>query len=185
MGRGGKELEDVVDLVLESAREHLVGLIETEDLDVVRLEGTALDHVEDTSGRADDDVNTLLELGHGLADRGSTDGGEALDVHVVSEGDEDLLDLLGELTGRGEDESLGLLEGNVDRLEDRDREGGGLSGSRLRLRDDVVSGNDGHDGTLLDGRRTLETVRARVHSFLSLAPPLVNARFESSDPTHP
>ena len=80
MGRGGKELEDVVDLdgVLETSREHLVGLIETEDLDVVRLEGTTLDHVEDTSRRTDDDVNTLLELGHGLADRGSTDGGEAL-----------------------------------------------------------------------------------------------------------
>jgi hypothetical protein len=38
----------------------------------------------------------------------------AVDVHVVSQSDDDLLDLLGELTGRGENESLRLAEGHVD-----------------------------------------------------------------------
>jgi hypothetical protein len=84
-------------------------------------------------------VDTLLELGHSLANGSSTDGSEALDVHVVSEGDENLLDLLGELTGGGEDESLGLLDGNVDGLEDRDGEGRGLAGSGLSLSDNVVT----------------------------------------------
>jgi len=116
LGRRGEELEDVVDLILESTREHLIGFIETEDLDVVGLEGTTLDHVENTSRSTDNNVYTFLELSHGLTNRGSTDSGETLDVHVVSKGDDDLLNLLGEFTSRGEDESLRLLKGDVDGL---------------------------------------------------------------------
>jgi hypothetical protein len=32
---GGQQLEDVIDLVLETAREHLIGLVQGEHLDVV------------------------------------------------------------------------------------------------------------------------------------------------------
>ena len=46
----------------------------------------------------------------------------------------------------------------VDNLEDRNRESCGLSCSGLRLCDDIAALNHGHDGALLDGRRTLETV---------------------------
>jgi len=159
LSRRGEKLENIVDLILESTGKHLIGLIETEDLDVVGLEGTTLDHVEDTSGGTDNDVNTLLKLSHSLANRSSSDGGEALDVHVVSEGDENLLDLLSELTSGSEDESLGLLKGDVDRLKDGDGEGGGLSSSGLSLSDNIVSSNDGHDSTLLNGGRTFETIR--------------------------
>lgn len=139
LGGRGEELEDIVDLVLESSRKHLIGLIKTEDLDVVGLEGTPLDHVEDTSGGSDNDVDSFLELGHSFTDGGSSNSGEALDVHVVSEGDNDLLNLLGEFTGRGEDESLTLLEGDVDGLENGDGESGGLSSSGLSLGNDIVS----------------------------------------------
>ena len=154
----GKELEDVVDLVLESSREHLIGFIETEDLDVVGLEGSSLDHVEDSSGGSDDDVDSLLELGHTLSDGGSSDGGEALDVHVVSERDDDLGNLLSEFSSGRENKGLTLLEGDVDRLEDGDGEGGGFTGTGLSLGDDIVSFDDGHDSSLLNGGRSLETV---------------------------
>jgi hypothetical protein len=87
---------------------------------VVGLQCSAVDHVKDTAGSSDDDVDTLLELGDGIADGSTADGGEALDVHVVAESDEDLVDLLSQLAGRGEDESLDLLQVDVDRLEDRD-----------------------------------------------------------------
>ena len=157
LGRRGKELEDVVDLVLESSGEHLIGLIETEDLDVVGLEGSSLDHVEDSTGGSDDDVDSFLELGHTFSDGGSSDGGEALDVHVVSERDDDLGDLLSKFSSRSEDESLALLEGDVDRLEDRDGESGRFTGTRLSLCDNIVSFDDGHDGSLLNGGRSLET----------------------------
>jgi hypothetical protein len=59
-------------------------------------------------------VGSLLELGHVLSDGGSTDTSVAVDVEVVSESDDDLLDLLGELSGWGEDQSLGLLDRGVD-----------------------------------------------------------------------
>lgn len=59
-------------------------------------------------------MGALGELGHVLSDEGATDTGVALDVEVVTESDDDLLDLLGKLSGRGEDKSLGLLLGGVD-----------------------------------------------------------------------
>ena len=54
----GKEPEDLVDLVLEPPGEHLVSLVEDKHLDVVGLEGAAVDHVKHTAGRANDDVDT-------------------------------------------------------------------------------------------------------------------------------
>ena len=54
---GREQLEDVVDLVLEAAREHLVGFVEDEHLDGVGAEGAAAEHVVDAAGRADDNVD--------------------------------------------------------------------------------------------------------------------------------
>jgi hypothetical protein len=45
------------------------------------------------------------------------------------------LDLLGKLTSGREDEGLGLLERDIDALENRNGESGGFSGSGLGLRD--------------------------------------------------
>ena len=42
-------------------------------------------------------------------------------------------------TGRGEDQSLALLDIGVDLLKDGDGEGGGLSGSGLGLGDNIVA----------------------------------------------
>ena len=52
LNAGVEMSEDVVDLVLESSRQHLVGLVEDEHLDVVGTEDLAGDHVEDATGRA-------------------------------------------------------------------------------------------------------------------------------------
>jgi len=158
LGLGREELEDVVDGILESGGEHLIGLVKTEHLDGVGLEGTSVDHVEHSAWGTDHDVGSLLELGHVLSDGGSTDTSVAVDIEVVSESDDDLLNLLGELSSWGEDQSLGLLDRGVNSLQNRDREGGGLSGTGLSLGDTVTSSDDGHDSSLLDGRGSLETV---------------------------
>ena len=81
----------------------------------------------------------------------------ALDVHVVAESDDDLLNLLGELTSGRKDERLGALDVGVELLEDGNGERSGLASTRLGLRDDVVALDDGHDGTLLDSGGTLKT----------------------------
>lgn len=157
LGGWGKTLEDIVDLVLETTGQHLIGLIENEHLHVVGLKGTTVDHIEDTTGGSDNDLGTSLEDLHVLTDVGTTNAGVALNLHEVTEGNDDLLDLLGQLAGGGEDKGLALGVGEVQLLESRDREGGGLSGTGLGLSNDIMSLDNGENGTLLNGRGALET----------------------------
>lgn len=112
----------------------------------------------DTAGGTDNDLGAVLEGLHVVTDAGATDAGVALDAHEVANGDDDLLDLLGQLTRGGEDEGLARLDVGVDLLQNRDGEGGGLSGTGLGLSNDIVALDDGHDGALLNGRGALETV---------------------------
>ena len=132
-----KELEDVVDLLGETTRQHLIGLVEDEHLDVVGLEHTALNHVLDTTRSANDDLRTILQSLHVLADVGTADTRMALNVHEVTNGDNNFLDLLCKFSGRGKDECLAGLEVRVDLLEGRDGEGGGLASAGLSLRNDI------------------------------------------------
>jgi hypothetical protein len=139
LGGLGQELEDVVDLLGETARQHLVGLVEDEHLHVVGLQDTTLDHVVDTARSTDNDLGTVLEGLHVVTDASTANAGVALDVHEVTDGDNDLLDLLSELTGGGEDKRLAGLDVGVDLLEGRDGEGSRLTGTGLGLRDNIVA----------------------------------------------
>jgi hypothetical protein len=111
-----------------------------------------------TARSSDNNLRAVLQSLHILAHTGATNAGMALDVHEVTDGDNDLLDLLGQLTGGGEDESLALLDRGVDLLENGNGEGSRLASTRLGLGNDIVVLDDRHDGALLDGRRALETV---------------------------
>lgn len=139
LGRLGKKLEDVVDLLGETARQHLIGLVEDEHLHGVGLEDATLDHVVDTTGGTDNDLRAVLEGLHVVANAGTTDTGVALDVHEVTNGDNNLLDLLGKLASGGEDQSLASLDVGVELLEDRDGESGGLASTGLGLGNDIVT----------------------------------------------
>ncbi|EPE06346.1 hypothetical protein F503_02474 [Ophiostoma piceae UAMH 11346] len=158
LGRLRQQLEDVVDLLGETSGQHLIGLVEDKHLHGIGLQETALDHVLDTAGGADNDLGAVLEGLHVVTDAGATNAGVALDVHEVADGDNDLLDLLGQLAGGGEDQGLALLDVGVDLLQHGDGEGGSLASTGLGLGNDIVALDDGHDGTLLDSRGTLETV---------------------------
>jgi len=139
LGRLRKELEDVVDLLGETARQHLIGLVEDEHLHGVGLEDATLDHVVNTAGGTDNDLGAVLEGLHVVADAGTTDTGVALNVHEVTDGDNDLLDLLGKLAGRGEDKGLAGLDVGVKLLEDGDGESSGLASTGLGLGNDIVA----------------------------------------------
>jgi len=106
---------------------------------VVGLEDAALDHVLNTAWSTDNDLWTLLESLHVVPDAGTTDTGVALNLHEVANGNNDLLDLLSQLTGWGKDQSLAGLEGRVELLEGGDGESGGLSGTRLGLGDNITA----------------------------------------------
>lgn len=119
--------------------QHLIGLVEDEHLHLVGLEDTALDHVLDTAGGTDNNLRALTESVHVIADSGTTNAGVALDVHEVTNGNDDLLDLLGQFTGGSDNQSLASLDVGVELLQSRDGESGGLSGSGLGLSDDIAA----------------------------------------------
>ncbi len=64
------------------------------------------DHVEDTARRADNNVLADVQLAHVLAHARAPDTGVALRPHVVAQRHHHLLDLLRQLTGRGQDQGL-------------------------------------------------------------------------------
>ena len=99
-----------------------------------------------------------IQLQHVGLDGGAADTGVALGAHVVAQGHDDLLDLLGQLTRGSQNKSLAGRDLRVNLLQDGDGERGGLSGSGLSLGDDVMTLDARDDGALLDGRRFLETV---------------------------
>lgn len=112
----------------------------------------------DTTRSTNNDLRAVLECLHIITDAGATDAGMAFHVHEVANSNHDLLDLLRQLTGGSEDESLALLHGGVDLLENGDGEGSRLASTGLGLSNDIVALDNGHDGTLLDGRGSLKTV---------------------------
>lgn len=105
----GQVLEDVLDLVLETAREHLIGLIKTEQLEVVSLHEATLHHVEHTAGRADHNVDTALKNSDIFADNSTTDAGVYFDVVELANLMDDIGDLHGELTSRRYNECLTVV----------------------------------------------------------------------------
>ena len=154
---GWKELEDVIDLVFETTAEHFISFIEDKHADRVGLEGATAEHVVDTAGCTDNDMNTSLEDSGVFTDRRTAHAGMALDTEVVTQSAHDLFDLLGKLTGGGEDQGLAFKEVVVEVLENTSAKGGSLTGTRLSLLDYVETLAKGYDALLLDSRWLFET----------------------------
>lgn len=154
----GQELEDVLNLLLETAREHLIGLVHDEDTEVVRLEDVSLHHIVDTAGRTNDDMNTTLQLLDVLLDTGATDASVNEDTRVLTDGLDNESNLHGELTSRRNDETLNERGRTVDDLESGDGEGTCLTGTRLGLSNGVMTLDNGQDTLLLDWGGLRETV---------------------------
>ena len=83
--------------------------------------------IHNSAGGADNDVDAALEDTDVVTDGGTTDAGMDLDLHVVAESDDDLLDLLGQLTGGSKDEGLALTELGIKLAKGANGEGGGLA----------------------------------------------------------
>jgi len=154
----GQELEDVLNLLLETAREHLIGLVHDEDTQVVRLEDVSLHHIVDTAGRTNDDVNTALQLLDVLLDTGATNASVNVDARVLTDGLDDEGNLHRELTGRRNDEALNERGRTVDDLESGDGEGTRLTSTGLGLSNGVVTLDNWQDTLLLDWGGLRETV---------------------------
>ncbi len=93
----------------------------------------------------------------------------------VTEGTSDLLNLLGKLASGSEDEHLSLVEVEVDRLQDGNRESTSLTSTGLSLHNGVVTRDNGENTTLLNHGGLLETVGVNATKELLLETHLIEA----------
>lgn len=130
-------LLDLVCLIAETCQvEHVVGLVNNENPELSGVKLAALDGFHDRTGSADDDraLNSHRTVdGTGNSGLNNQLGDELADSL------DDTLDLTGQLTCWGEDEGLGLLGlGVIDTRQNGNNECSSLSGSRLRLGNEVA-----------------------------------------------
>ena len=96
-----------------------------------------MNHILDTPRGPNNNLRPSLKSGHVVTNTRASNAGMTVDGHEITNGDNDLLNLLGQLACRCKNQCLACLEIGVKFLKDRDGEGSGLSGSRLRLGNDI------------------------------------------------
>lgn len=94
---------DVVDLLTESAVEEFIGFIEDEHLDVAGSQVAPADHVRDSAWCSRDDVLAVIEFSNVFTNICPSDTSVTLDVHVVTEGHDNGLNLGCKFASRGKD----------------------------------------------------------------------------------
>jgi len=154
----GDRADDAAHVADETHVEHAVGLVDDEERHMAQLHVAALDQVEQTAWRGDQDVDAArqgLDLAAitQAADDGAKTQAEAAAVGVEAAGDLDR-----ELAGRRQHEraralGLGALPESGEMLQHGQREGGGLAGAGLGDAQDVATLQQRRNGARLDGRR--------------------------------
>ena len=162
------EVDDPADVADEAHVEHAIGLVEDEDLDVRQVDRALVGVVEEAARRRDDDRRAGAERANlRIEADAAVDRGRA-DAAVGAVRPDALLDLEGELAGRGRGRGRGSAGGSRrgdratwaghdrlavrEALEDRQHERGGLAGAGLGAGEEVAAGEDDGDRLALDGR---------------------------------
>ena len=145
-GRGEKEglaglrsaSKDAFDVGPEADVEHAVGFVENDVNDIAHEEGFSFDVVDDSSRRADDDIDALAERSQLSIDRFSAV--EAADVNVATLGEflELADDLLDQFPRGSENDGLRARAARLEHFDDGNGERRGFSRARFCLADDVV-----------------------------------------------
>ena len=151
----GEQRHDALERVDEAQVEHLVGLVEHEDLDVLERQRALVDQVEQPAGGGDEDVDARLELADLAVDRHAAEHGDGRQAQPLAIGVHALGDLAGELARRREHQHaatarrarLGVLLEIVERGQ---AEGGGLAGAGLRDAEQVAALHQRRDRLRLD-----------------------------------
>jgi len=159
-----QELENVLNLLFETTRQHLIGLVEHEQLQVVGLEETSLHHIVDTAWGTNDDVGTAaLELLDVVLDDGTTDAGLHLDLLVLTNRVNDVGNLLRQFTSWRHNKSLAMVGDaalwvSVNALKHTNGKGTSLTSTRLSLGNSVLTLDKGEDTLALNWGWVFETV---------------------------
>ncbi len=139
----------------EAEVEHLVGLVENEDLDIAQAQRPAIDEIEQTAGRGDENVDAEREIALLLADGDAAEHHRGGELQVAAIGAEAVGDLAGQFAGRAQHENAAALaDGSAgifrQAMEDRQRERRRLAGAGLGDAADVAAGHHIGDGLRLD-----------------------------------
>mmetsp|Transcript_11725 Transcript_11725/g.20926 ORF Transcript_11725/g.20926 Transcript_11725/m.20926 type:complete len:393 (-) Transcript_11725:493-1671(-) len=122
-----EEFEHIVNLLLEATGEHLVGLVQNEELQRINAQRPPVDHVEHTPWGSHHHVHAVLQradiIPHGRAAHAAMHA----DAHEVRQGDHHFDNLLRQLAGGSQNQSLALANGWVHLLKHRDGKGGSLT----------------------------------------------------------
>ena len=87
---------------------------------------------------------------------GASDATSGVDFNELAETEDDLVDLLSELSGGGKDDGLAFGRLGVDKVEQANGKGGSFAGSWLCLGDGVLFADDGDNTLLLNDGGLLE-----------------------------
>ncbi|MGA1583803.1 MAG: hypothetical protein ACO4CH_11175, partial [Saprospiraceae bacterium] len=101
-------LDDATDLRLEAHVQHAISLIEDEELDGLHGNATTLNEIDETAGSGDEHIATALDLAELIPDVGTTVDDDGSNAGGVGETLGLFVDLARQLTGRGEDEGVGV-----------------------------------------------------------------------------
>jgi len=140
---GRQELENVLDLALETAREHLIRLVQNEELQVVCLQEASLHHIMHTAWGSHNHMLALLEDSDVLTHDRATDTSMHLDSQVLANRVHDKGRLHYQLTDWRDDQGLCVVARRIYALQCRYSKSSRLSSSRLSLCNCVFSLNDG------------------------------------------
>lgn len=155
--------DNLANLGLETHVQHAISLVKNKVGDAAQVGLAGLEHVDETSGGGNADLDTAGEitdlgaLGDTTVNAGVADAGRLAELGNL------LLNLDRELTGRGEDQDNGAIAGGQQRLGVDVDDGGKavgkrLSGTSLGNTDDVATG-ESHGPTLgLNGSRSGEAL---------------------------
>ena len=153
----GQVLQDLADVRQEAHVEHAVRFVQDEDLEVVELRVREAEVVEQAARRRDQDVGARAEgvllRPHGDAAEDGGRGHRRVDGQLPRV----LLDLRGQLAGRGQDQRArraALLSDQA--VQDREQEGGRLAAAGHGAGEHVASLHGRRDRVVLDRRRARE-----------------------------
>ncbi|MCY1438675.1 hypothetical protein D9M71_548840 [compost metagenome] len=146
-------LEDDFQVIHEAQLEHFVGFVEHQVVDGCQDFLVATQVVAQTARGSDDDLRAVADCFQLWAHRGTTINGHHGNArHLLGVGFKSGGYLQRQLTGWRQDQGLRLALARVDAVQDWQSEGGGFTGTCLRLTNHVVTGKNNRDRLLLNGR---------------------------------
>ena len=163
----GQCLENAFDRRIKAEIDHLVALVEDEMLDIVELDLATGLQVLETTRRGHDHINTLVQRPDlEIIALAATDG-DVANLQAARERLDAVRNLIGKLTRRGENQhactahlvGLALVEQLVQK---RQQIGRRLAGAGLCQANQIMAGENGRNGFLLDRGRFGQALRRDV-----------------------